>query len=267
VKEGILYVALGDQFVAEAEEASQSARRHMPDVPVVMLGEDDFPLVTRAEFARLVEHPNPPASQWAWYNKILALTHSPFAHTLFLDTDTRVTAPLYDLLRITRRVDIAAAYTPTRSLLYRALGPNEWWLPSHNTGVMAYGAVKSLFMAWLRYYIERFRSEQDYSDQSVFELALHETTTSYASLPEEFNYRVSMPAKLDGLVKVLHGRDHAKLAKTEWFVNRYECPRLVMPEVGMLWTDEGDYWWSSYDDPEPVRLRREQVMLRLSRRL
>jgi hypothetical protein len=75
---------------------------------------------------------------------------------------------------------------------------------------------------------------------------------------------------LDGVVlpvRVLHGRDDAKLRLTEQFVNSTLEPRVCVPGVGMLWKNDAGYEFLSVDDDHPVPLRREQILLRLSEHL
>ena len=170
---------------------------------------------------------------------------------------------LRELFLVLESADVAAAHTPTR--VTRTPNDAAWFLPTHNTGVLAYSKNADFFCESRRLFVERYHEGQ-LSDQAVFDEALARTRIRVSSLPEEFNYRVSALAKLHGRVKVLHGRDHEKLAATEGFVNATERPRLVIPEVGVIWIEDGQYRFLSYDDQEsgPITLRRQQLLLRLS---
>jgi hypothetical protein len=264
--DGILFIALGDQHVEEAGHAVERVREHMPDVEITVLGAGDFPVVGPQEFAALLGVENPPERQRAFYNKIVALEHTPYARTLFFDGDTRLAAPMYELFTVLDSFPIAAALTPTRVWTTDRQVP--FYLPAHNTGLLAYRRERGFFKDWRKLFVEQYDArDPDHSDQSVFDRLLVKTRIGHASLPEEYNYRVSALAKVHGPVKLFHGRDHKKLAATEQFVNRVELERLVLPEVGMTWLDGDHYWFSSYDDPEPVPLRRQQYLMRLSRLL
>lgn len=264
--DGIVFFAMGEQHVAEANLAAERVREHMPEVEITVLGADDFPVVGPEEFASLVGVENPPERQRAFYNKIVALEHTPYDRTIFLDGDTRMAAPMYELFTMLASFPVAAALTPTRRVTTDR--HVRFFLPSHNTGLVAYRRDRKFFKKWLELFVAEYDpNDPDYSDQSVFDHLLVETKAGHASLPEEYNYRVSALAKLHGPVKLFHGRDHTKLAQTEWFVNRVEHERLVLPEVGMTWLDGDYYWFSSYDDPEPLPLRRQQYLMRLSRLL
>jgi hypothetical protein len=279
---GIVYIAFGERYLSEVLEAVESVRRHMPGSRVALLTDhqpldplvstafDTIQTVTtadRAQFRALARSDDPPESHRAFYNKILALSQTPFEETVFLDSDTRVCAPIPELFSVLQSVDLAAAHTPTRALpLERHVG---WFLPTHNTGVLAYrkSATDEFFETWRRFYIDRYR-DGEYSDQSVFDRAVAKSSVRHSSLPEELNYRVSAFGKLHGPVKILHGRDQAKLSETETFVNRTYEARVVIPEVGMLWLRDGNYEFLSYDDQEePILLRRQQLLFRLSRLL
>jgi hypothetical protein len=279
----VLYVAFGAQHLEEARLAALSVRRQMMDVEIALLTDAAglehtasqtapphvFDRILRAHachpesFARLVHAEDAPESNRHYYNKILALQQTPFDRTLYLDTDTRMCAPLWELFTTLEAVEIAGAHTPTRFLDVGRRPP--WFLPSHNTGVLAYRRNPGLFVEWRRLYVRQYVRD-DYSDQSVFDELLWRTKVRHSSLPEEYNYRVSALAKLDGPVKVLHGRDHERLAAAERFVNHTTTVRLVLPEVGMIWIGDDGYEFLNFDDQDsgPILLRRQQLLLRLS---
>src|SRR5882757_8776162 len=96
---GIIYVATGGRFVAEARQSALSARRHMPDLPILLY--TDQPEIGGGapfDLVRKLEHP-----RHFFVDKVAPLAASPFEKTLFLDTDTFVCDPVYDLFAVLDR--------------------------------------------------------------------------------------------------------------------------------------------------------------------
>src|SRR5580698_7469726 len=150
---GILYAASrGLRFLGEAIVSAESVRRVMPDVSITLVT-DIEPLfgLPVAPFDRVIalspetfgiDHP------WAQglLFKVRAIGRSPYARTIFLDTDTRVFAdlsPLFDLLG--ERAFAAVPCTPETSAACRFYGP------MFNSGVLAFRddeKVRDLVARW-----------------------------------------------------------------------------------------------------------------------
>src|SRR5262245_8759959 len=88
---GVLYIATGSRYLAEAEHSVRSVKRMSPDVPVAIIS-DHLPSCDLFDVRQ--ELPNP---EYSFIDKIAALTRTPFERTLFLDTDTFAIAPLDEI--------------------------------------------------------------------------------------------------------------------------------------------------------------------------
>jgi hypothetical protein len=208
---GIVFLAMGERFVAEAAVSAVSARRHVgvpitvfTDCPAAATATGCFDVVV--ELARSGARPH--------RDKIVAMRRTPYAFTLFLDTDTYVGAPFDDCWELLRHFDLAAA--GDRGYVDRF--PEGTGVPvsfkEPNLGVVFFRrgpAIEAMFDAALR---EHDRLEALYPDgapitvydQTAVRLALFHSTVRMAPLCDEDNCRFANYGKLNGPVRVLHGR-------------------------------------------------------------
>ena len=109
---GVVYVATGEKFVAEALISVRSVKKQMPEIPITLF----------TDLQGLVGNPPEGVDSVCYLtqvtnscrDKIYPLTDSPYEKTLFLDTDTYVCKPVYDLFTMLDRFDIALAQAPDR---------------------------------------------------------------------------------------------------------------------------------------------------------
>ena len=109
---GVVYVATGKKFVDEALISIASVKTHMPDIPVTLFTDLEEYITSRpdgVESVRLL-----PEVTRSCRDKINPLSNSPYEKTLFLDTDTYLCEPVYDIFEMLNRFDIALAQAPDR---------------------------------------------------------------------------------------------------------------------------------------------------------
>jgi hypothetical protein len=222
---GILYVATGRRHLDEMMLSAESARRHMPGIPLVLYTDQrEFrsPLFTEIRSLANPRH--------AFVDKVAPLVDAPFERTLFLDTDTLVCAPLDELFELLDRVELAVTHAPLRhDRPFRT--PNCFC--EVNTGVVAYRrtpAVRDLFRDWLAIYQKEIAStgRMD-SDQPAFREALYRSSVSFYVLPPEYNLRTVMPAAVGRCkVRIIHGRARDMAALERW-VNESRSIRVFLP--------------------------------------
>ena len=131
---GVIYLAIGARFIAEARVSAESVRRALPGVPIALFTDrvpeihDGFNAIIQLS----APHPR------AHINKLVAMMQSPFEKTLLLDTDTYVCADISDLFAILERFDIAL----THERPYRDDFPASSGVPDafveFNQGVIAF---------------------------------------------------------------------------------------------------------------------------------
>ncbi|MDD5198734.1 MAG: hypothetical protein PHC88_02945 [Terrimicrobiaceae bacterium] len=222
---GFLYVATGARHTAEMIESAESLKRHMPDAPIVVYTDQGGLSASLFADVRPLENP-----RHSFMDKIVPMRETPFERTVFLDTDTRVCAPIDDLFDLLDRVEIAVAHAPYRH-------DRPFVAPASfcelNTGVIAYrktASIDSLLSRWQRIYEEEVRKTGRLdSDQPAFREALWRSTVSMFVLTPEYNLRTVMPAAVGRCtVRIIHGRG-PDMAELERWVNASRRIRLFLP--------------------------------------
>ncbi len=141
---GIIYLAVGERFYAEALESVKSLKLSMPDISVTLFTRECGVSISSIFDAVLVAddvHPH--------HAKIKAMIRSPYDRTLYLDSDTRVYGDLQDIFALLDRFDIAAAHAPIRQVFEQRDLPDSF--PEYNGGVVAYrdnDKVRCFFDSW-----------------------------------------------------------------------------------------------------------------------
>jgi len=222
---GIIYSAIGAQYVDEAAHSASSSLR-FNDVPhIIYCDRDPKERVSGVQYVVTASSGNP------YSDKIANIQRLPFARTLYLDTDTHVAGNLDELFDLLERFEVAAAHAPgyTKS-------PDDGQSDAFydfNTGVIALrdaAAVRDLLALW-------FRIQSDWTakplfptnlqDQPAFRRAVWESRVSVYVLGSEYNYRSVFPGRLVGRAKIIHGRstNYEKLAA---YLNRSIEPRTFL---------------------------------------
>lgn len=184
---GVVFVATGARYIACAEAAAQSVRRHMPDVPIALFtdaGALGVPL--SGVFSPVIE-----LESVHHRSKVDCLMNSPFEKTLFLDADIRVLEDVSDVFEVLERFDMAMAHAHARN---RAATRAAWTrvlpdaYPQFNTGVIAVRRnpkTLALLQDWSKSYKEAgFRK-----DQVTLRELLWGSDLRLATLPPEYNIR------------------------------------------------------------------------------
>lgn len=223
---GVVYVATGERFVAEAADSVGTVRKIMPDLPIAMF--TDVEVADGIfDFVFPVYEP-----QRAFIDKIEPLTRSPFERTLFLDTDTFVIQPCYDLFDILDEFDLAASHEPGRLQYPINMVPDAF--VEFNTGVIAYRRnekVDRFLRTWRRFYARDWErnlkeGKRPY-DQISFTQVLYRSALRFFVLSPEYNFRTVFPQSPAGKVRVVHGRDFSK--RDFAALNSSSAPRLFCP--------------------------------------
>lgn len=220
---GALFIVTGDHYTAAAVEAAESVRRTNPTLQLGIFTDQDIvsPLF---EFVGRIEGDGA-------RRKHEFLGKSPFAQTLYLDSDVRVMGDLEDLFRILERFEIAGAYVRYRTLSKRLKShtvdvPHAF--PQINCGVLLYKKcerVDALFRAW----IELYQKGGFTRDQAPFREVLWQSDVSLYILAPEYNMRdIPFWSTKEPLPKILHIKSfHSKSA--------YVRGRLKLLLLPLMW--------------------------------
>jgi hypothetical protein len=191
---GVVYVAIGAGYLAEAVRSVRSLKKHN-DLPATLLtdqmgGHEDFDTVIEV---RDVENPH--------LVKVGAMLSMPYARTLFLDTDTRVLAPIDELFQVLDHFDLTAV--PDNYLSKLDGVPIS--LPPINSGVVAFrrcDVVELLLMRWMG----KVRASGRHCDQDALRAVLWDSPVRLCPLPNTYNLRSDYVTQTKAKVKIIHGR-------------------------------------------------------------
>lgn len=237
--QGVVYIATGEQFVHEALQSARSVKKHMPDLPVTLF----------TDLAELKHDVPEPVNSVvilesvtnSCRDKIQPLTDSPYEKTLFLDTDTYLCEPVYDLFDMLDQFDIALAQAPDR---YQYDLPH---LPDCftelNSGVIVYRknqSVVELLNQWQETFEQMLEEDSgSYRDQHSLRDALYRSTVRFFVLPPEYNFRTICPnfAGKHCSVKIIHGR-HADMEKVAARLNSSLGARVFLTTPFRRWSHD-----------------------------
>src|ERR1700727_1721811 len=90
---GVVYSCSGESYVEEALRSARSSLRHNP-VPHLLFASVEVPSEPGLTVARFEPSPNP------YVDKIANMRRSPFARTIYLDTDTFVVDQIVEVLEL-----------------------------------------------------------------------------------------------------------------------------------------------------------------------
>lgn len=189
MSQGILYIAFGAAFRAEALLSISSAQEKMPHIDICLMT-DEMPI-------------SPPSSQLDIKiidpshirAKVDFLASSPFEKTIYLDSDTLIESDISELFDLLNRFDVLATHdwARKRRSLSRKIPPYgdiPYGFSEVNGGVIAWKR-NSKTTRWLARWSELYYEFQapGTRDQATLRIALWESALSLYILPPEFNTR------------------------------------------------------------------------------
>jgi hypothetical protein len=195
---GVLFIATGGKYVKAAIRAAHTVINHCPDLPLHLYSDskccDSYFSKSTLPFTTvgIIENPHSRSK-----TEFMALT--PFDQTLYLDTDTAVSADITDMFRVLERFDIALAHAQ-----HRGAGNLKPWridlpdaFPEFNSGVVLYNstpAVIQFLHDWGNHFNTDWieagtRNEQLEHDQTTLRELIWLSDLRIATLPPEYNVR------------------------------------------------------------------------------
>lgn len=207
---GIIYIATGKKYRLEANGSARSVRAVMPDVSITLYTDTQADLDTALfNTIEILENPT-----YSFFDKIIPLCDSPYRKTLFLDTDTIVVDPVYELFDVLDQFELTYCHAPNRgadSPKMLSVCPIAFVEP--NTGVMSYvktDKVIALFKEWAAYYRDLLSETpaRVRHDQPALRKVLYHSDIRGLVLPPEYNLRTIFPMFKGNMpAKILHGRE------------------------------------------------------------
>lgn len=193
--QGLLYLAKGETFVAEAERSARQTAAVMPEYPITLVADRepdadcfDTVIIDKSSFEKR--------------DKPRALQQTPYDQTIYLDTDTFLAGSIdglfevLDKFELGLRRDQGQSHVPESSTLPKSF-------PEFNTGVITYQSAVSV-MAMLEDWKRRCRPTDEF-DQRSLRPALYHSDVRFTPLPNRYNCQYHWDNVVDGPVKVFHG--------------------------------------------------------------
>ena len=185
---GVVYVAFGDRFVAEAVHSVRSLQQRCPGLPAVLFTDRPLPGAPFDE-VRVAEVGHIRA-------KVDLLAQSPFDESLYLDSDTRVVYDLRDVFDVLDRCDVAMCHDfarkrQTMAQLVPEYAAIPYAFPEFNGGVILYSrseAARRFLELWQQRF-HQYREQTRGWDQVSLRVAAWESRARVLTLPPEFNVR------------------------------------------------------------------------------
>lgn len=228
MEKGVLYVASGKKYVDEATVSAKSLKKHMPHIPSILYTDD--PTIVEEDVFFAVNKLEAPLL-YTQGDKILPMCDTPFAKTIFLDSDTYVVNSFEDVFDVLGKYDFAITHDAGRIRTPVDACPDCF--PEFNSGVI--GIIKnertdSLIKRWKEMYLEQYHSTGNKSDQGVLRKALYDNDVSTYVLPQEYNFRTKTPGFIGRGIKarIIHGRG-VDMDYFAYFLNRYDAKKVVIP--------------------------------------
>ncbi|MGE0449176.1 MAG: hypothetical protein AB7Q29_06275 [Vicinamibacterales bacterium] len=211
-RDGVLYIATGEKYLRAAMRSAESVRRHSPGLAIHLYGDwARFGF----DFSR---SPHPFTSVGTVdgshrRSKIDYLPRTPFARTLFLDTDTDVRADLRGMFQLLDRFDIAMTHAHRRKSErpWRIALPDAF--PQFNSGVILFRSTPEV-LGFLDEWRRQFHETGFRKDQRTLRELLYLSDLRIATLPPEYNIRFLKYHLLwyggEASTKILHRAEYHK---------------------------------------------------------
>ncbi len=228
---GVIYVATGAKFVAEAEASLASLRQSNPGLPAALLTEE---APQHPELWDEVMVAADLAGQGA--RAKLHMDRAPWERCVFLDTDTMVCASLSPGFALLDRFDFAGEHNHSGHH-YEVPGlPTSF--PEINSGVLFWkknAATGALFERWRALYDADAKKYGGRKwDQKSLRQAVWESDVRFTNLPSAYNLMTYFPAALEGRVVVAHGRSMENLERMRNRLSGTDLLRAYVPGLGAL---------------------------------
>lgn len=205
-EKGIMYVAMGEDFVKEAKISAQSAKRVMPEIPITLITDIK---VDHECFDEVIRHQEPRKDGG---DRVFLAEKTPYEKTLFVDTDIYFEESVYEIFDVLDKFGIAASinqrkYSTKRTDMDDIVEIPESF-PEYNGGVIAFNQSKETEEC-LSLWKEKFSEMEEEGfkhNQAALRYALYQSDVRICTLRSEYNCVFRRPGCVNGKVKLFHGR-------------------------------------------------------------
>ncbi len=240
--EGVLYIAVGEDYIEEANKSVEILKNEMPDTHVTLITDEERLAANQFDDIKIIDD-----SAKNMSNKINHLQRTPYDRTVFFDTDIYVDQDFSELFNLLDEFDIALAHETARFQEMLEDVPRSF--STFNTGVIVYrnnSGFRELLSRWREIYLERAEGrEGQMREQPSFRKAIYESDLRVATLTPEYNCRFAKPGFVSNKVRIFHGRltevdseigDRIKVdaKKAAEKINKSSCMRVFLLRSGSL---------------------------------
>ena len=241
-KRGIVYACSHRDWVPETIRSAQSFAEHMPDIdrhffaPPALI--ERFRVQLEPAFQRIIPLER---LDFSHRPRFEAMHRAEFDQAIFIDGDTLLLMPVYELFDVLVQFDIAAAIAPqlfhpdaVRKRLYDELPRVSMAVPEWNTGVIVArrsAAVAAFLNSWRLLFTQSIKREF-IMDQPSFRSAVATSGLRIATLANIYNIRANVEQHIRGHVRILHA--HGDLPAIARTINSSAALRFYKPDPALI---------------------------------
>lgn len=213
MKCGVVFGASKIYYVEQAIVSAKSFKRQMPDIPICLFTDKKELCLVAEEsniFSKVIFQNALGLSEYRSM-KFVAILNSPFEKSLFVDTDTYLLAPIYEVFELLDGNDVLMTIDPRDSNGLKLDNQIISGPAPYNGGFIVYNNTRkviSVFETWRREYELGYISYP--KDQLSLFSTLFQSNLRIFVLPNLYNFRTPYPAVLNGNVKLIHGHHSLK---------------------------------------------------------
>lgn len=251
-KNGYLYIANRKKFLNESIISAKSLKRFNEEPVCIVCPEELICNEMKQVFDEIII--NEEISSYTYLSKVIGLQLTPFDRTVFLDSDTFVTAKISELFDVLDIVDFATTNEVTMHTTNRIELKYKYVFPEFNSGVIVYKSntiMHKVFTEWF----DICKSNNIINDMPGLREAVLKNIdkVTFSVLPDLYNtHGFKSMLMLHSKVKVIHERlgykwgvitphfmSFEEMDKFAKRINKIEYKRVYIPKIGLL-----PYNWS-----------------------
>jgi hypothetical protein len=218
MRKGVVYACSNLNFIGETIRSALSFAKYMPDIErhcfispqLVDHCRDDF----CSAFTKIISLERVEISHRPRFESMLL---AELDRTIFLDGDTLLLAPVYELFEILDLFDIGATIAPplfqphaVENDVYGFLPKVSMAIPEWNAGLLV-ARNTTQFREFVKTWIDLFSRciQRDYHfDQAALRSAIATSKLRVATLANVYNFRANIEQIVGGTVRILHAHGH-----------------------------------------------------------
>lgn len=203
---GVVYIAAGDGFVAEATISAKSVKSVMPNIPITLITDKN---PDSEYFDEIIPLDNPRNDGG---DRVFNAEETPYEKTLYLDTDIYVAESVEDIFQLLDSFDVALCINQANyisdELEIAEITDLPDSFPEYNGGVIGYRKnprTADFLSRWKDAYSRALECGQIHN-QAALRYALYHSDVRIATMRNQYNCVYRRPGCVNGRVKVFHGR-------------------------------------------------------------